>query len=71
LVPDRKNIILYNPSDDLINNFNNCLWVPDANIGVYYSNPRMYGGLSVSDLFQACFKFGREGYDDYRPLRHY
>jgi type IX secretion system PorP/SprF family membrane protein len=68
---DREKIILYDPSDDLINNFNNRLWVPDANIGVYYSDPRMYGGLSVSDLFQASFKFGREGYDNFRLLRHY
>ena len=64
-------MILYDPSDDLINNFNNRLWVPDANIGVYYSDPRMYAGLSVSDLFQASFKFGQEGYDNFRLLRHY
>lgn len=68
---DKEKIILYDPSDDLINNFNNRLWVPDANIGIYYSDPRLYGGLSVSDLFQASFKFGKEGYDNFRLLRHY
>ena len=68
---DREKIVLYDLNDDLINNFNNRLWVPDANIGVYYSDPRMYGGISASDLFQASFKFGREGYDNFRLLRHY
>jgi type IX secretion system PorP/SprF family membrane protein len=68
---DKEKIILYDPSDDLINNFNNRLWVPDASVGVYYSDPRMYAGLSVSDLFQASFKFGKEGYDNFRLLRHY
>lgn len=68
---DKDKIILYDPSDDLINNFNNRLWVPDASVGIYYSDPRMYAGLSVSDLFQASFKFGNEGYDNFRLLRHY
>lgn len=68
---DKEKIILYDPNDDLVNNFNNRLWVPDASFGVYYSDPRMYGGLSVSDLFQASFKFGKEGYDNFRLLRHY
>ena len=68
---DKEKIILYDPNDDLVNNFNNRLWVPDASIGVYYSDPRMYGGLSVSDLFQASFKFGNQGYDNFRLLRHY
>lgn len=68
---DKDKIILYDPSDDLINNFNNRLWVPDASVGIYYSDPRMYAGLSVSDLFQASFKFGNQGYDNFRLLRHY
>ena len=68
---DKEKIVLYDPSDDLINNFNNRLWVPDASVGVYYSDPRMYAGLSVSDLFQASFKFGQEGYDNFRLLRNY
>lgn len=45
--------------------------MPDASVGVYYSDPRMYAGLSVSDLFQASFKFGSDGYDNFRLLRHY
>ncbi len=68
---DKEKIILYDPNDDLINNFNNRLWVPDATVGIYYSDPRSYVGFSVSDLFQASFKFGKEGYDNFRLLRHY
>ena len=68
---DKEKIILYDPGDNLIDNFNNRMWIPDASIGVFFSDPRMYAGLSVSDLFQASLKFGSEGYDKFRLLRHY
>jgi type IX secretion system PorP/SprF family membrane protein len=68
---DREKIKLYNPNDDLVNNFNNRLWIPDASIGIYYSDPRVYAGFSVSDLFQASLKFGNQGYDNFKLLRHY
>ena len=68
---DREKIKLYDEDDLLINTFDNNLFVPDANIGVYYSNPLFYAGFSASDLFQASIKFGESGYDKFRLLRHY
>jgi type IX secretion system PorP/SprF family membrane protein len=68
---DKEKIILYDPGDNLIDNFNNRMWIPDASIGVFFSDPKMYAGLSVSDLFQASLKFGSQGYDKFRLLRHY
>lgn len=68
---DKEKIILYDPGDNLIDNFNNRMWIPDASIGVFFSDPKMYAGLSVSDLFQASLKFGNGGYDNFRLLRHY
>jgi type IX secretion system PorP/SprF family membrane protein len=68
---DREKIKLYDENDLLINTFDNNLFVPDANIGVYYSSPLFYAGLSASQLFQASIKFGESGYDKFRLLRHY
>ena len=61
-----------NPSDDpFFQKVNTSMIIPDANVGVYYSDPRMYIGLSASQLFQASLKFGNKGYEEYRLLRHY
>jgi type IX secretion system PorP/SprF family membrane protein len=68
---DREKIRLYEQNDLLINTFDNNLFIPDANIGVYYSNPAFYAGLSASQLFQASIKFGQGGLEQFRLLRHY
>ncbi len=68
---DQEAIRLYDQDDDLINNFNNRMFIPDADIGVYYSDPKMYGGFSASQLFAASLKFGQGSYKNYRLLRHY
>jgi len=50
------------------NNLN--LNIPDANFGVYYSSPNLYGGLAISNLFQAYLKFS--GLDDkFKQYRNY
>jgi type IX secretion system PorP/SprF family membrane protein len=68
---DRDKIVLYEDNDELINTFDNSLFIPDADVGVYYSDPRMYAGLSALQLFQSSLKFGKQGYDNYRLKRHY
>ncbi len=61
-----------NPSDDpFFQKVNSSMIIPDANAGVYYSDPKMYVGISASQLFQASLKFGNKGYEEYRLLRHY
>jgi type IX secretion system PorP/SprF family membrane protein len=68
---DREAIRLYNPDDDLVNNYNNRMFIPDADIGVYYSDPKMFAGLSASQLFSASLKFGQASYENFKLLRHY
>jgi type IX secretion system PorP/SprF family membrane protein len=68
---DREKLRLYEQNDDLINNFDNTLIIPDADFGVYYSDPKFYVGMSAAQLFQSSLKFGKRGYDNYKLKRHY
>ena len=68
---DKEAIRLYNPDDDLVNNYNNRMFIPDADFGIYYSDPKLFGGLSVSQLLSASLKFGQASYENFRLLRHY
>lgn len=47
------------------------IFIPDANIGIYYSNPSFFAGLSMSQLFQSALKLGEKGYAEYKMLRYY
>jgi type IX secretion system PorP/SprF family membrane protein len=68
---DREKLRLYEDNDDLINNSDNTMIIPDADFGVYYSDPKFYVGMSVAQLFQSSLKFGQSGYDNYKLKRHY
>jgi len=68
---DREELRLYEENDDLINTFDNTLIIPDADFGVYYSDPKFYMGASVAQLFQSSLKFGTRGYENYKLKRHY
>jgi type IX secretion system PorP/SprF family membrane protein len=62
---------ILDPNDDFFNAMDNRMFIPDANIGVYYSNQRMYAGLSADQLFQSSLKFGGVGFDKYKLYRHF
>ncbi len=47
------------------------IFIPDANIGIYYSSPSFFAGLSMSQLFQSALKLGEKGYAEYKMLRYY
>jgi len=68
---DKDQIILYDPDDNLVNNYNNRMFIPDFDIGVYYSDPKMYAGLSATQLFGASLKFGQASYENFKLERHY
>jgi len=68
---DKEQINLYDPGDDLVDNYNNRMFIPDFDIGVYYSDPKMYVGLSASQLFGASLKFGQASYKNFKLQRHY
>jgi type IX secretion system PorP/SprF family membrane protein len=68
---DRESARLFNPDDELFNSMDNALFIPDANLGIYYSDERFFAGFSADQLFQSSFKFGGKGYDEYKLYRHF
>jgi len=68
---DDRNAVLYNVDDPLLNNSRKALFVPDVNLGVYFSNPGYYVGASTAQLLQSALKFGNDGFREFRMLRHY
>lgn len=47
------------------------IFIPDANVGVYYSDPNLYAGFSVSQMFQSALRLGEKGYAEYKMKRYY
>lgn len=68
---NKEDITVWEENDISINNLDNILFIPDASVGIYYSDPQLYVGLSASQLFQASVKLGNEQFESYRLLRHY
>jgi type IX secretion system PorP/SprF family membrane protein len=68
---DRASARIFDPDDELFNSMDNSLFIPDANLGVYYSDERFFAGFSADQLFQSSFKFGGKGYEQYKLLRHF
>lgn len=57
--------------DDVAINFQRVIYVPDANLGFYVSDPRYYAGISVNQLFQSYLKIGNRQFEEYKMVRHY
>jgi type IX secretion system PorP/SprF family membrane protein len=47
------------------------MWIPDMNVGVVYSTPTYYAGISADQLLQAYLKLGKSIDDSYRLYRQY
>jgi type IX secretion system PorP/SprF family membrane protein len=47
------------------------IYVPDANVGVFYTNNEFYAGFSVASLLQSVIKYGNEDLNMYKMKRHY
>ncbi len=67
---DDRNLNLYDDNDPLLNSSKNALYVPDANLGVYYREPEFYLGFSVAQLLESALKFGSDGFKDFKMERH-
>jgi type IX secretion system PorP/SprF family membrane protein len=63
--------IRFEYEDEFWQNAQKSIFIPDANIGVYYTNPQIYAGLSMSQLFQSALKLGEKGYAQYKMKRYY
>lgn len=57
--------------DNLVNNEPLSMIVPDANVGVYYTDKNMFAGFSAYNLTQASIMFGKFSDHDFRMKRHY
>ena len=68
---DDRNVVLNEIDDPLLMNSRKALFVPDVNLGIYYSSPTAYVGFSTAQLLQSALKFGNDGFKDYKMLRHY
>lgn len=62
---------LLEPDDQLLLNTERSALIPDANFGVYYSDQRIYAGLSAMQLFQSRMKLGPDEGPGFRMMRHY
>lgn len=62
---------LPDPTDKLIDSEPMSMVIPDANIGIYYTDQHMFFGLSAFNLMQASIMFGNYRNNDFRLKRHY
>lgn len=69
---DENKMRLLNEDDQLLFENRKSALMPDANWGVYYSNARLYAGLSAMQLFQSPLRLGgdKDG-PGFRMVRHY
>ncbi len=58
-------------NDNLITGSNNAMYIPDADVGIFYMQREFYGGLSVSQVLGSSVKFGETGDGTYELKRHY
>jgi type IX secretion system PorP/SprF family membrane protein len=69
---DQDKVRLSEPDDPELLNAGRSAFIPDANLGIYYSNNNAYAGISVLQLFQSLVKFGTvHNGPGYRMIRHY
>jgi len=57
--------------DELIDNSDLSMLIPDLNFGVFYSAKNYYGGFSIEQLTQSSIQFGFSSYEGYRLYRQY
>lgn len=55
--------------DPLIDNGKPRLFVPDANVGIYYTTQKYYAGISLINAFRASIQFGNDYTGTYRQYR--
>lgn len=69
---DDSKIRLEEAGDELYLNAAKSVFIPDASAGVYYTHPKFYAGLSVSQLFQSSLILGEsKRYAEYKMKRYY
>ncbi len=59
------------PASDELYLIRQPLYIPDANIGVFYSSRELYAGFSIAELFQSSIKISSNSIYNYQLQRHY
>jgi len=57
--------------DDLLNNYDQVVYIPDANFGVSYITRNYYAGFAMTNLFRGSFMIGNGGDNGRSQLGHY
>jgi len=57
--------------DDLLNNYDQVVYIPDANFGVSYATRNYYIGYSMTNLFRGILMLGNEGQNANSQLGYY
>lgn len=57
--------------DDLLNNYDQVVYIPDANFGVSYMTRNYYAGFAMTNLFRGSFMIGNGGDNGRSQLGHY
>lgn len=68
---NREGLRLPNSVDKLINSEPMIMYIPDANVGVYYTNQNLFFGFSAYHLSKASIMFGPYKEKDFRLERQY
>jgi len=69
---DKKNVTMSDDLyDPLIDGMKGTIYIPDANIGIYFASTRLHGGVSVMQLLQSAVQFGDNNGSEYKMKRHY
>ena len=68
---DDEKIKLKYEGDEIWDGAHQSVFIPDADVGVYYTAPRLWLGFSTDQLFESVLKFGDSGYDRFIMQRHF
>jgi type IX secretion system PorP/SprF family membrane protein len=58
-------------NDEFLNNYDQVVYIPDANFGISYATPRYYVGYSMTNLFRGTLMIGNGGGNGRSELGHY
>lgn len=65
-------MIYHDEGDQLILESQKSVIIPDANVGVYFTNPNLYAGISAMQLFESLLKLSERGVGPgFKMVRHY
>jgi len=57
--------------DELLNNYDQVVFIPDANFGVSYTTRRYYAGFAMTNLFRGTLMLGNGGENSRSELGHF